>query len=965
VTILQSGAIASTGGGYQIERSLRFNSADTAYLSRTPASASNRKTFTWSGWVKRSALSSSTRYFLFAAGSFASSTNTSLAILNDSINIYWGGTGGPQWTTTAVLRDPSAWYHIVYALDTTQATFGNRLKIYINGVELTAWSLQETGGLTAQNSDLYINNNQQHNLGASGTPGNYFDGYMTEVNFVDSPVLVGSTTNASTTVTLTTGTTTNIGIGWNVGGTNIPSGATVSSITNSTQFVISSAATATGSSISIGIAPPVTAFGETDSNTGVWKPKAFSGAYGTNGFYLKFADNSATTSTTLGKDSSGNGNNWTPNLFSVTAGTGNDSLVDSPTSYGTDTGVGGEVRGNYATLNPVVPSSGRTSLSNGNLQALGTSSVESGCNYGTIGVSSGKWYWECTVLAVSSASSYPNFGAVRVFSSAAGQSIGSSVTGGAGIFTGGTVYKEGSLVTTVSSYTTNDVIGIALDVDSLTCAFYKNGTLLTTVTGLTAGTYWPGIASYYNSSTALNTGQRPFEKWNGSAFVANTAPSGFKALCTQNLTTPTIGATSTTQANDYMNAVLWTGNASSPRAITGVGFQPDLLWIKSRNNAYDNLLMDAVRGTGNLKWISSNLTDAQGTNFNNANVTSLDSDGFTIGTTGGTNILNASGVTNVAWNWKANGAGSTNSNGTAKSSSVTVNSGTDTVTWNSHGMSDGQKIGFFAATMPGGLSAGTLYYVRDAATNTFKVAASSGGAAIDITSNGTTVTAHTTLTSTVSANTTAGFSIVTHINSGAPATIEHGLGVAPKFIINKVYDRTENWRVYYGTSNKLLVLNLTSAGATDANVWNNTNPTSNVFSIGTYFSSGDDVISYCFADVEGYSKAFSYASNNTSDNAFVYLGFRPRWIMIKSESAGGTNLDWVIYDTARMTYNYIANTELRANLTTTEGGLARNPPIDILSNGFKVRGSGGEIGSSTLYVGMAFAETPFKYSLAR
>ncbi len=161
-------------GGYQIERSLRFNSADSAYLNRTPASAGNRRTFTWSGWVKRGALSSSASYFLFAAGSFAGSTNTSIRILNDSINIYWGGTGGPQWTATAVLRDPSAWYHLVFAFDTTQATFGNRLKLYVNGVQSTVWSLQETGGLTAQNSDLYINNNQQHNLGASGTPGNYF-----------------------------------------------------------------------------------------------------------------------------------------------------------------------------------------------------------------------------------------------------------------------------------------------------------------------------------------------------------------------------------------------------------------------------------------------------------------------------------------------------------------------------------------------------------------------------------------------------------------------------------------------------------------------------------------------------------------------------------------------------------------------------------------------------------------------
>jgi hypothetical protein len=873
-------------------------------LNRTFTTPTNAKKFTISAWVKITSPSGSLLDFSLLSGANSSEiigvsgVGAFGASVNNRLIVRFGDSNLVYYPQ--LFRDVSAWAHIVVAIDTDQATQSDRAKFYYNGVLQTATSSTITSGYSPA-----LNTAATRYIGGLSTNAGYYaNGYLAEYNFID-----GLTPNTTT--------------------------RTVNGVTETI----------------------LTELGQFNANTGVWEPAAWTRAFGTNGFFLKFADNSGTTSTTLGKDSSGNGNNWTPNLFSVTAGAGNDSLVDSPTNYGTDTGAGGEVRGNYATLNPIVPPSARTTLSNGNLQVVGSSSVESGCDYGTVGVSSGKWYWENTVTAISSASSYPNLGSVRTLHpNSNAKFIGDNLSQGFSIFTNGNVYRENSLVTTTTSYTTNDVIGIGLDLDNLEAKFYKNGSLIYTLTGLTAGTYWIGIASYYNSNTALNAGQRPFQKWNGSAYVANTAPSGFKALCTTNLPTPTIGATSTTQANDYFNTVLYTGNGST-QSITGVGFQPDWVWAKSRSNAANHRLFDAVRGASKILY--SSLTNEEATDA--SGLTSFDTNGFSIGST----QVNDSGQTYVAWNWKANGAGSANSNGTAKSSSVTVNSATDTVTWNSHGMSDGQKIGFFAATMPGGLSAGTLYYVRDAATNTFKVAASSGGAAIDITSNGTTVTAHTTLTSTVSANTTAGFSIVKHINSGAPATIEHGLGVAPKFIINKVYDRTENWRVYYGTSNKLLILNSTNAGATDTNIWNNTNPTSNVFSIGTYWSSGDDVISYCFADVEGYSKAFSYASNNTSDNAFVYLGFRPRWIMIKSESAGGTNLDWVIYDTARMTYNYIANTELRANLTTTEGGLARNPAIDILSNGFKVRGSGGEIGSSTLYVGIAFAETPFKYSLAR
>jgi hypothetical protein len=350
---------------------------------------------------------------------------------------------------------------------------------------------------------------------------------------------------------------------------------------------------------------------------------------------------------------------------------------------------------------------------------------------------------------------------------------------------------------------------------------------------------------------------------------------------------------------------------------------------------------------------------------------SFDSNGFTLGTSSDSTVNNAGvGQTYVAWNWKANGAGSTNSNGTAKSSSVTVDSGTDTVTWNSHGMSDGQKIGFFATTMPGGLSAGTLYYVRDAATNTFKVAASSGGAAIDITSNGTTVTAHTTLTSTVSANATSGFSIVTYTGSGSNATVEHGLGVAPSFIITKHRNAADGWYCYHASlgNNAYIQLSSTAARVTPASTyWQTTTPSSTVFSIGTSNSVNQNTINfvaYCFAPVAGYSAFGSYTGNGAADGVFVYTGFRPRYVLIKNASIGAGGYDWCIYDTARNTFNAV-NNFLAADLSNAElAGAAID--IDITANGFKLRTTNAAVnGSGSTMIYAAFAETPFRYSLAR
>jgi len=367
----------------------------------------------------------------------------------------------------------------------------------------------------------------------------------------------------------------------------------------------------------------------------------------------------------------------------------------------------------------------------------------------------------------------------------------------------------------------------------------------------------------------INLGQRAF---------AYTAPSGFKALCTQNLPTPTIGATTATQAGKFFNAVTYTGTGSS-LGVTGVGFQPDWVWAKGRSGATDNALYDAVRGV--QKQLESNTTTAETTET--TGITAFGSDGFT---TGALAQLNTSAATYVAWNWRA--------------------------------------------------------------SNTTAVTNTSGS-----------------ITSTVSANTTSGFSIVTYTGNNSNSTIGHGLGVAPKMIIVKSRSAVEVWPVYHASLTSaayILRLNTTAAEGNVPSTWNSTSPTSTVFSVGTSAGvnlSPDNYVAYCFAEVAGYSKIGSYTGNGSTDGPFVYTGFRPAFIITKDTTNSATN--WYMWDSVRGTYN--ANTVLLfPNLSNAEDSLA----IDFLSNGFKPRVAGSGLNTTNaVMIYMAFASNPFKYSLAR
>jgi hypothetical protein len=235
-----------------------------------------------------------------------------------------------------------------------------------------------------------------------------------------------------------------------------------------------------------------------------------------------------------------------------------------------------------------------------------------------------------------------------------------------------------------------------------------------------------------------------------------------------------------------------------------------------------------------------------------------------------------------------------------------------------------------------------------------------GGTAVSNTSG--------TITSTVSAGATQGFSVVTWTGSGAAATVGHGLGVAPKMVIIKNRTTAASWPVYHASigNTAAVFLNATNASTTSSTYFNNTSPTSSVFSVESATAtngSTNSMVAYCFAEVAGYSKFGSYTGTNTSDGQFVYCGFRPRWIMVKAVTTQYATTDWSIIDTARESYN-INRSLLRANTSAAED-TSNVADVDILSNGFKLRYSPNETNGTNTYIFAAFAENPFKYSLAR
>ena len=581
--VMPFGFLGSQGDNdsYQIQRSLRFNGS-TKYLTRTIQLSAT--TNTWSFWVKRSSLGSTGAIY-----GFTNSINTTFQIaFMDSALYGFGNTDS-----------------LIFGDDLTSA----RLRLATTQVfrDTSAWYhfvvvLDTTQATASDRAKIYVNGSQ-----------------------------ITSFTNE-------TYPTQNTSL--NCGG-SVSNGVGALGFANAYQFNGYLAEI----NVIQGQALTPSSFGETDAITGRWKAKAYSGTYGTNGFYLKFADNSGTTSTTLGKDSSPNGNNWTPNNFSVdnttSNGINNDSLVESPTNYGTDTGLGGEIRGNYCTFNPLKRSSTYANLSNGNLTIIGvTGGAGQQSVQANIAMSSGKWYAEAIITTVGAESSV---GIAR-----ATQDTGLYVGNGAfsyGYYLNGQKYNNSSGSAYGASYTSGDVIGVAFDADAGNLVFYKNGTSQgTAFTGLTSGPYvfeGQGRSATSGNQNDWNFGQRPWKY---------TAPTGFKALCTTNLPTPTIK-----KPSSYMDVVTYTGTGAT-QTISSLGFSPDLLWTKGRSLAQSHNLFDTVRSGQRLR---SDTTDADA-----STTVTLGSNGFTLGTE---TESNNSGSTFVAWAWDAGSSSVTNTSGSITS----------------------------------------------------------------------------------------------------------------------------------------------------------------------------------------------------------------------------------------------------------------------------------------------------------
>ena len=323
------------------------------------------------------------------------------------------------------------------------------------------------------------------------------------------------------------------------------------------------------------------------------------------------------------------------------------------------------------------------------------------------------------------------------------------------------------------------------------------------------------------------------------------------------------------KSSSYMNTVLYTGDGSGA-TVSGVGFQPDLNWTKSRSNTLNHAVTDAARGVQitiypNLNSASDDVTNG---------LTAFNADGYVHGDH---SLWATNSATYASWNWKA---------GTTS-----------------------------------GLTGGTI------------------------------------TPSAYSFSTTSGLSIIKWAGTGSTGTIPHGLGAVPRMIIVKDNTVGYDWRVYHASMGNGRIIRLNTTGAEDTGTyWNNTTPTSTVFSVaggvGTN-DSGSTMVAYCFADVKGFSKFGEYKANDVIDGPFIYTGFQPAWIMIKEYDVSGNH--WHIYDNKREGYNE-ANDYLEADDTTAEQSDVK---IDMLSNGFKIRSTGNDVNEGTYsYIYAAFAAEP-------
>jgi len=596
----------------------------------------------------------------------------------------------------------------------------------------------------------------------------------------------------------------------------------------------------------------------------------------------------------LGADSSGNGND-----FAATNLVATDQMLDSPTN-------------NFATLNPLDNFYFGSTLSEGNLKVAMPDAVYA-FNTSTIGMSSGKWYWE-NYFVSDTLTGYPTPGISTKVAGSAADFVGEQTWSWCYLGSNGNKYNNNSGTSYGNTYTDGDIVGVALDLENNKLYFSKNGTWQdsgdptsgATGTGAISIAALSGSDSWYACLGDMHFADGPTDVINfgqDSSFAgAVTAqgnqdgneigdfyyepPTDYLALCTSNLDAPSIAL-----PGDNFNTVLYTGDGATTLAVTGAGFAPDFTWIKNRSASDEPIIVDVARGANN--YLRSDATAIQVDD--STIVASLDSDGFTVGDNV---IVNTNTENYVSWNWLAGGSAVANTVGTVDA--------------------------------------------------------------------------------LVSANTTAGFSIVKfdQAGTGADATIGHGLSQRPELVIGKPYNKVDNWRVGSDYQDSTVdwaeILQLQSDGAAGAkaSVFDGGDfpggPTASIIYMGDdglNNSGGYESILYCFHSVDGYSKVGKYKANGeaAANAPFVYCGFRPAWVMIKGYEQ--STRYWMMFDNKRSSYN-VVDDYLRADSGAAESAGSLEA-LDFLSNGFRIRTSQTQINPNEECLFLAFAESPFKYANAR
>ena len=480
--VFLTGGANTLSAGYDINNSLRFNPGDEDDLSRTPSSAGNSKTFTISFWAKICAdygVDTSTNNFV--TGRDGSGMTCGVQQISGGYIQCWNYDSGydMQLVTSAAYRDVSAWYHIVFAVDTTQAVAANRAKLYVNGSQVTAFS---TETYPDQNLDTKWNEAVPHYIGSKDGTRDYFDGYLADLYTID------------------------------------------------------------------GTAYDADDFGETDEDSGIWKPKEADVTFGTNGgVFLEFKQSgTGTDASGMGADTSGNTNHMAVNNLAAPSQT-----TDTPTN-------------NFCTLNPFANAlTNPITLAEGNLKATGDSDSWEQVS-STLGSQNGKWYWEAKLSELEgddAGEDYAQIGILNDFAVSSGALESYFGHAGSGIAYGkgqdATIYRTGGASTSYgTTQTDDDIISVALDLTNNFIYFAKNGTWMdyssatgdptsgATGTGgfaITASKlYLPGVACY-NSTWEMNFGNPPYAISSGNADADGygnfeyAVPSGYYALCTKNL----------------------------------------------------------------------------------------------------------------------------------------------------------------------------------------------------------------------------------------------------------------------------------------------------------------------------------------------------------------------------------------------------------------------------------------------